>query len=198
MTLIHPLRYPGMTYADVRAELGRELAQREAAYPGMVAKGSMSRGEAHRQLELFRAIVSDCDRFAAAAHARDWPARPADHDFTWHDRRQALQRELLMRDAVYPKWIAKGSLTRAQAALQCRRLQAMLDCYEDGLDWSPRNGGTRPKGHPETPAERAWKHEFDETFFPILVTRGFCDEATAKAILADRYPAPAEHQEHAA
>lgn len=170
----HPNRHPGITYADVQAELARELSHREATYPGMVAKGSMTRGDAHRQVELFRAIAADAVRFEGAARIRYSRPTPAPgHGFTWHERREALQRELAMRDRIYPAWVAKGSLTRATAALQCQRLQAMLDLYEDGLDY-PRGPIDHPGAGPD----------IYQTFLPIAVERGQVDLATAKAFVA--------------
>ena len=39
---------------------------------------------------------------------------------------QELQRELRMRDRVYPRWIASGKLTDADAGRQLARLRAAI------------------------------------------------------------------------
>lgn len=57
-------------FASIAAELAREIASREQAYPRQVAKGHMTQREAERQIHLARAWAEDCARYAAAYRNR--------------------------------------------------------------------------------------------------------------------------------
>lgn len=141
------------TFAQVRAELARELQQRRRLYPDRVAKGRMSAPEAERQIALIAAIAADLDAVIAVAvpqrmaelnGARRHGAGTANIStgtpaatFSWSQKRNALLRELDYRTRFYPEWIAKGRLLEADAARQCAALRAMLALYDDGLTWQP-------------------------------------------------------------
>ncbi|WP_374414254.1 hypothetical protein [Novosphingobium colocasiae] len=135
--------FPDVTFADLRAELAREIALRRAAYPRMIEKGRMTRADADRQLALFAALAEDVERIRAAEEAfrATFPGRPyqrpapAAHRFTWAQRRAALTHELDRRARLYPDWIAAGRLTQDQADRQVRHLACIRALYEGGFDW---------------------------------------------------------------
>lgn len=129
------------TFAQVRAELARELQARRRLYPDRIAKGRMDPQEADFQQAIIAAIAQDLDAVIAVA-VPQLPRRA----FTWAQKRQALLRELEYRARFYPEWIAKGRLTRDQADHQSACLAAMLALYDDGLTWEPTP--------PDCPAEQ--------------------------------------------
>jgi hypothetical protein len=127
--------FPGLTYADCKAELDRELAQRRRVYPDRVAKMRMTQAEADYQLAVFTAIASDIDRMASnTAH----PKPVEGH--SWADRRRAIERELDYRTRFYPEWIRNHRLTQEKADRQMAALKAVLWRYDMGFDWHPSNG----------------------------------------------------------
>jgi hypothetical protein len=183
MTQPHPHLYPTVTYADIAAELVREAAARARAYPDRVKKGAMTQQDADYQLALAAALRADCTRFAQAQPAGAPMVNPLTlpigHSLTWAERRAGLQRELALRARFYPQWIAKGSLTQANATRQTDRLAALLACFEDGFDWQPTQGTRRAGLFPATADERVAELDFDRTFFPIHLARGTAPEFLA-------------------
>lgn len=162
MTEPHPSRFPGITWAAIRAELAREAAQRRSVYPGWCAKGNLTQAEADWQIAAIDAIAADALRFERAFAARTNPLEFAPgHTLSWADRRKVLLRELDYRSHLYPGWIRKGNLAAADADRQCACLQAMLALYEDGMDWIPANGTPPAYGeaHP-TADQSASRHEW--------------------------------------
>lgn len=129
-------RFPGLDWADCRAEVDRELAARRRTYPDRVAGGRMTAADSDYQLAVFAAIATDVDRMA-----HQGPDRPeAAHRYSWNERRQALQREIDQRDRLYPEWIAGGRLQQDRADRQRLALRAILFRYDEGFDWRPTNG----------------------------------------------------------
>lgn len=128
-----PHHFPGVTWADCRAELDREAAYRARTYPDRVAGGRMQKQEADYQLAIIAAIAADVDRMTGAY-------KPAQHRYTWLERRKALDREIDFRRQFYPEWIENGRLTQPVADRQILMLRAILWRYDCGFDWKPSNG----------------------------------------------------------
>lgn len=122
------------TFAQVRAELARELAARAGFYPSFVSKGRMSQSEADWQLQIFRAIAEDLEAVIALRVRNLSTERQA---FSWADKRRALLRELDHRQRFYPDWIRKGRFDQAEGTRRTTALAAMLALYDDGLRWQP-------------------------------------------------------------
>lgn len=129
-------RFPGLDWADCRAEVDRELAARRRTYPDRVASGRMTATESDYQLAIFAAIATDVDRMAHIG----LPIPPAAHRYSWNERRQALSREIDLRDRLYPEWIAGGRLQQDRADRQRAALRIILFRYDEGFDWQPSNG----------------------------------------------------------
>lgn len=57
-----------MTYSNTEklAEIEREIAMRRRVYPAAIAKGSLSLGQASRQIDILREVASDLRLKAAA------------------------------------------------------------------------------------------------------------------------------------
>lgn len=130
-------RFPGTSWPDCRAEVDRELAYRDRTYPDRVASGRMTRADADYQRAVFAAIAVDVDRMA---HVGPAPIPPAPHRYSWNERRQALSREIEMREKYYPEWIGKGRLAQPVADRQLALLRAILWRFDGGFDWTPTNG----------------------------------------------------------
>jgi hypothetical protein len=133
MTIVSHL-FAGLTYADCKAEIDRELDYRRRVYPDRVAKMRMTSKEADYQLAIFTAIASDIDRMAAPM-----PGKPA-HAFSWAERRRAIEQELDYRARFYPEWIRNHRLTQQRADRQLNALKAVLYRYDMGFDWRSSNG----------------------------------------------------------
>jgi hypothetical protein len=134
--------FPGLTYADCRAELDRELAQRRRVYPDRVAKMRMTQAEADYQIAIFTAIRDDTLRMERSFtdHPEPVEGQRSTHNFSWADRRRAIERELDYRTRFYPQWIANHRLTQEKADRQMAALKAVLWRYDMGFDWHPSNG----------------------------------------------------------
>lgn len=50
---------------------------------------------------------------------------------TTEDKRRCLKREIAMRRAAYPGWIASGRMTRAQADREIAVMEAILADYAE-------------------------------------------------------------------
>jgi trimethylamine:corrinoid methyltransferase-like protein len=50
---------------------------------------------------------------------------------TTEDKRRCLKREIAMRRAAYPDWVARGKMTRAQADREIAVMEAILKDYEE-------------------------------------------------------------------
>lgn len=135
--------FPDVSIADIVTELQREADARRRTYPDMVRKGNMTNAEAEDGFAIIAAMLSDCGRMAPA-----WRPREQDHTWSWDQRRVALQRELALRERLYPRWIEEGRLAQDNATRQARRLRALLWIYEDGFDWRPSNGLAPPWNGP--------------------------------------------------
>lgn len=145
--MIAHLAFPAITLAAIAAEAEIELDQRRGFYPGRVSKGNMLQEAADRELALCAAWAEDVARISAAWSAGAAPRAPQ-HSFTWHDRREALLRELDLRARFYPDWVAGGRLLADQAAHRTQCLQALLAIYEDGWDWACSGCAAQPKADP--------------------------------------------------
>jgi hypothetical protein len=90
-------RAPPVEFWDaMRVEVGDELARRRSTYPGLIAKGRMSRADADRELRVWQAI------------AEDWRAAPRSAGYpiaTWTEMVHALRREIALRRKFYPQWV---------------------------------------------------------------------------------------------
>lgn len=149
-----------VTFAQLVAELDRELAMRRQVYPDRIETARMSMAEAERELALCAAWIEDLgrvqdlrQRMAAAWHAHNMPlwaacraAGPA-HDFSWRDRRQALGRELQLRRRVYADDVATARLTQADANHRILCLEILARLYDYGWDWPHENPSLDPDFH---------------------------------------------------
>lgn len=121
-------------------ELDRELHARRAAYPRRIQNGQLSQEEADYHLAEFQVLVDDARARQAlivwhdgGKQAEAWAAlqrldaRVADHmtRWTWSDLVAGLRREIDLRRRGYPRWIAKGSLTKDDARHRLERLEAV-------------------------------------------------------------------------
>lgn len=150
--MIPHLAFPNVTMQAVEAELARELEQRRKVYPGRVAKGNMTPAEADAEIAIAVAWTQDAWRIKQAWFIDHAPPAPATHGLTWNVRRNALLRELELRDRLYPQWIASGRLLDRHAAGQIAALRCLLAIYEDGFDWFGDDGLT--PGRSELAAEQ--------------------------------------------
>ncbi|MDP3417899.1 hypothetical protein [Falsiroseomonas sp.] len=62
------------------------------------------------------------------------------------DQIAAVQREIAMRQRVYPRWVAAGKMTQAKAEAETRGMQAVLDTLNQA-EWALR-AATGPQGQP--------------------------------------------------
>lgn len=126
--------------AELRVELAAELDRRLQFYPGRVLKQMMRQDEAHRFIAIWRALIDD-----AADGNRAYT-------FDWETRVRELRRELALRRAAYPRWVASPSnpLTADEAASRLERLDALHAHY-----WLGLRGFAAP-GIDATPARLSW------------------------------------------
>lgn len=129
--------FPHITMRHIAQELERERRARQNVYPARVERGNMLQAEADRQLQLLDAMIADAKRL-------DVPGRtpPATHGVPWAARRDALVRELALRDRHYPQWIKTAKIRAEDAAHRRDCLQSLLEIYDDGFDWSASNGAS--------------------------------------------------------
>lgn len=144
----HSPRYPGVTYADVAAELTREAAARRRAYPGMIEQGRMTAEDAEAGYRIAAAWLEDLARFVGylqipAPRPHAMPFQYRTQGFTWAERRAAIAREQDQRARFFPRSIASARLDAAEAQRRNDRLAVMAEIYDDGLDWHD-SFGTRP------------------------------------------------------
>lgn len=124
---------------EFRIELEEELDKRLRVYPGHVAKGMMKQQESDHHIAVWRALLDDRARADAAIAqllGQHPPAHePAPYAFDWDTRVRELRRELALRRAAYPKWIASPTnpLTAADATKKLERLDAIHHDYWIGL-----------------------------------------------------------------
>jgi len=160
----HSPRYPAITYAHVAAELFREGQSRHRTYPAMIEQGRMTPEQAEQGYQMAHAWLEDCSRLTSylALPAPRPHAMPHQHrtlNFTWAERRAAIDRELAQRRRLYPRWIEAARLDAAQAQHRLDCLTVMAEIYDDGLDWHD-SFGTRPifplitANHVQEPAMR--------------------------------------------
>lgn len=170
-------RYPTVRFADALDELRREAAARRRTYPDWIARGRMTQAEADYQLAILDAIAADVTRRARWA-GTGTRLPPAEHSFTWHQRREAIAREMDQRTRLYPDWIAKGRLDQAEAARRIECLRAVADLFDDGHDWHARNGLRIFLGHdPATAAEAEAQAEFWQHYTTVMQARGLMPPA---------------------
>lgn len=141
--------HPAVSFAAIAAELADETRRRARVYPGMIAKARLGQAEADRLQALIAAIAADLEwarQYPAGVSGAELHDRPA---FTWAEKRAELARELALRARHYPRWIAEGSLTQAEADHRTACLQAMLALYNDGLAWRATPGSTPEQARAE-------------------------------------------------
>ena len=150
------------SFAQVRAELAREIDQRRRFYPDRVAKGRLSQAQADHQIAVFAAIAQDLEAVIAIrvpqllakpvtggmeGHSAAGPNISTGTPLTtlsWSEKRNALNRELDYRRRFYPDWIAKGRLAQGAAQHQLACLASCLALYDDGLTWQPNPAHAEP------------------------------------------------------
>ena len=135
-----------MDYAALLAELDREAEARARAYPGMVDKGRMTKADADHRCAILAEIRGDV---AAKTEIR----APAPGAFRWKDKLAELDREIELRDRVYPEWVGKGRMTQADADRQRGALEAVRSLYWDQmLAWELPEGTIWLPWDPTNPA----------------------------------------------
>lgn len=122
--------------ADILAEVSREVHRRRTAYPAMVARGSLDQAEAQRHQAVLAAIEADLAREVARTGAS--PGLPAEDDapaIGWAAKVRELRRELAIRRAAYPKWVASATnpLTEAEARTRLEAFDAAHFLYWHAL-----------------------------------------------------------------
>lgn len=168
--------YPAVSFAQLQRELADEARRRRETYPGMIAKGRMTPEEADYQHQVLAAIAADLEGVIAFPSSRpetggmETPQgsniSPVDPlpTLSWAEKRNALTRELTYRARLYPVWIAKGTLTEAEAAHRTACLEAMLALYNEGLAWRSSTGHRTHFGtDPASPEIRQAREEWAET-----------------------------------
>ena len=125
-------------------ELEEEMEKRQRVYPGFVERQMMDGEDARRHIAIWQALIDDHHRnrhFIAALQAQGMtPAVKLANDPPWRgnwpDRVRELRRELALRRAAYPKWIANPTnpLTEADARRKMERLDAIHHRYWIGLE----------------------------------------------------------------
>ncbi len=110
-------------------ELTEELDRRLHIYPALVAKGSLRQEDGDQHIAVWRTLIDDHHR-AAGWDARIYgraPVAVGPWRFDWPTRIRELRRELALRRAAYPKWIASATnpLTAGDAARKLERLDAI-------------------------------------------------------------------------
>jgi hypothetical protein len=120
-------------------ELEEEMARRKRLYPGFVERQMMEAEEARHHIAVWQALIDDHHRAQAfyAAYRREGmtPAVKLANDppwrGSWDGRVRELRRELALRRAAYPKWIANPTnpLTEADARRKMERLDAIHHRY---------------------------------------------------------------------
>ncbi len=139
MTL-HPA-FPAITAEALHRELERELRDRKRLYATRVEAGNMTAAEKDYQLAIAQAWQDDLNRMVDCWFTNPGSApHKAPHEFSWGERRGALQRELDLRRRFYPQWTESGRLLAADAALQIAGLTCLAALYDDGWDWRASNG----------------------------------------------------------
>ena len=131
-------RHPGdIDNDELLREVDQELDRRRAAYPALVTRGTLSREEAEQHIATWATIRDDWRRLEhrlerllgsrADGTALTLRRAPAAYAGTWDARVRELRRELAIRRAAYPKWIANAGnpLTADDAALRLERLDAV-------------------------------------------------------------------------
>lgn len=165
-------RYPEVRVPDALDELRRESAARHRTYPQSVQLGRMTQAEADYQIALVDALIEDMTRWGRFLTTR--APQPAQHTFTWHQRRAAITRELAYRARVYPDWIARGKLEQADADKATGRLSAIADFMDDGWDWHARNGlRILFDVQPATAAEAEAQAEWSDHYTTVMQARGY-------------------------
>lgn len=109
------------TLGDMATEAEAELAVRLRLYPGMIQKGRLARGDADRELRVMGAIADDLTGKLARAGA------PPRGTATWTERIHCLRREILIRRADYPSYVARGIVDQATADRRLRLLESIHD-----------------------------------------------------------------------
>lgn len=128
-------RCPGISWNDVTRDIATEIAQRRRLYPDRVARGQMSSEEADYQIAIFGALAADVARIMANACDQ----APA-HRYSRAARIDALLRERSYRQRLYPKWVTTGQISADQATHRTHCLDALLERFDEGLDWVATNG----------------------------------------------------------
>lgn len=131
MIALHIL-YPDISATQIMAELAREAQARRRFYPRQVENLRMTQAEADHQLAMVDAWREDLQRMGSTPPMPDPQPK---HGFTWNARRQALAREIDLRARVYPRHVAEGKLTAADATHRQHCLMALAATYDDGFDW---------------------------------------------------------------
>lgn len=128
---------------DAATHLARELHYRQEVYARRVASGAMTKEAADWHLACWSEILSD--------HLE--PARTEiEHPhIAWASKVHELEEELGWRFGRYPKSVAAGKMTPAEAASEICAIAAILDHYKS---WGFAFRGDRA-------ARRALTHEIE-------------------------------------
>lgn len=123
---------------ELLIELEEEYHRRQRFYPTQVKKGAMTETQADHFLGLWAALIADhrrADHAVATLRGARPHGEPDPFTFDWPARIRELRRELAMRRAAYPKWVASvtNPLTEFDAVKKLERLDAVYHRYWLGL-----------------------------------------------------------------
>lgn len=117
--------------AEVVAEVTREVHRRREAYPIMVQRGSLDQAEARRHQAILAAIQADLARVFEPAGTLPLASDDDPAPIGWGAKVRELRRELAIRRAAYPKWVASATnpLTEADARIRLEAFDAAHYLY---------------------------------------------------------------------
>lgn len=101
---------------EVIVELNREYELRKVVYPNRIKDGKISTDTAQRQLNRLMGVI---------LHLQGEKTKvPLESMIT------ELNRELQLREKLYPKWISNGTLHRDRARTQWARIKRAVNLIE--------------------------------------------------------------------
>jgi hypothetical protein len=126
------------------AELDRDLAAGAAVFDDLVRKGRMHRTEAAHRVAVAEAIRQDLRDCFAPIDGGEPALPPIDGAVPWSTKVKWITDELARRRHHYPDRVAKGRLTKADAARQIDAIARLHVLYwQRGFCWSPPEGPAR-------------------------------------------------------
>lgn len=108
-------------FRDAAAHLARELHYRQEVYARRVARRALAQEKADWHLAAWSEILSD--------HLEPDRSELEHAHITYHDKIRELETELHWRFGRFPKSVAEGKMTPAEAEAEIVAVHAILDHY---------------------------------------------------------------------